>query len=151
MNKVNHLKDHLGYHLRLISNEVSFSFARRLDEFDVTVAEWVILREMYSRNNTTSPSLVAEMTGLTRGAVSKLIDRLINKNLVHRAESADDRRYQEIKLTSKAIKLVPSLAKAADENDEFFFDVLSNAEKKSLIKILEKLQEHHKIKTNPIK
>lgn len=148
---VSDLKSHIGYYMRVVSNEVSQAFAKKLSKYEVSVAEWVILREMYDKQKSTSPSAVAEMVGLTRGAVSKLIDRLLNKDLVTRTESSNDRRFQKIKLTSKAIKLVPSLADSADENDEFFFGVLSQNEKNALIKILKKLADHHKFDTNPTK
>ena len=148
--EASHLKSHLGYHMRIVSNAVSHSFARRLAVHEVTVAEWVILREMYSSEDKTSPSVVAELTGLTRGAVSKLIDRLLRKNLVTRVESSGDRRYQEIKLTSNGIKLVPKLANIADENDEIFFSALPQADQKKLMNILVKLAEIHKLNTNPM-
>jgi DNA-binding MarR family transcriptional regulator len=148
--KASELKSHIGYHLRVISNAVSHSFARKLQASDVTVAEWVILREMYAGEETTSPSMIAELTGLTRGAVSKLIDRLLHKDLVTRTGAAGDRRYQEIKLTNSAIKLVPKLASIADENDASFFSMLSRSERKNLIDTLVKLAEFHKLNTNPI-
>jgi DNA-binding MarR family transcriptional regulator len=144
------LKSHIGYHLRVVSNAVSHTFSRKLAASGVTVAEWVILREMYSGDETTSPSTVAELTGLTRGAVSKLIDRLLAKALVVRSESTIDRRYQDIKLTPSGIKLVPKLASIADENDECFFSSLTEVEKKSLVKLLIKLTELHRLNTNPI-
>ena len=147
--KASHLKSHMGYHLRIVSNAVSHSFARKLVS-EVTVAEWVILREMYSSEDKTSPSVIAELTGLTRGAVSKLIDRLLHKGLVTRTESSGDRRYQEIKLTAKAINFVPKLAKLADENDEIFFSILSKSEQRDLMNTLKKLAELHKLNTNPV-
>jgi len=104
------LTRHIGYWMRRVSNSVSHAFARKLETGGVTVAEWVVLREMYAGDDTTSPSAVAELTGLTRGAVSKLISRLLDKGLVTRRESAKDRRYQDIKLTETAIALVPLLA-----------------------------------------
>ncbi len=145
------LKSHIGYRLRVVSNAVSHSFARKLAASHVTVAEWVILREMYAGDEKTSPSIVANMTGLTRGAVSKLIERLLQKDLVTRAEASEDRRYQEIKLTSSAIKLVPKLAGIADENDEAFFSILTASERSVLSKTLEKLVRYHQLNTNPIK
>lgn len=148
--QVSHLKSHLGYHLRVVSNAVSHSFARKLAASDVTVAEWVILREMYSGDEKTSPSAVAELTGLTRGAVSKLIDRLLKKKLVTRTELSGDRRYQEIHLTAAAMRLVPKLAKIADENDDEFFSILSASERKSLMNTLVRLAEVHKLNRNPI-
>ncbi|MEQ1723517.1 MAG: MarR family winged helix-turn-helix transcriptional regulator [Pseudobdellovibrio sp.] len=148
--KASDLKSHIGYHLRVVSNAVSHSFARKLVASEVTVAEWVILREMYSSDSTTSPGKVAELTGLTRGAVSKLIERLLTKGLVTRSESSEDRRYQDIKLTPVAIRLVPKIAGLADENDEYFFSILNDAEKKRLMKTLIKLAVSHKLKANPI-
>lgn len=148
--RASQLKSHLGYHLRLVSNAVSHSFARKLAASDVTVAEWVILREMYAGDEKTSPSAVADLTGLTRGAVTKLINRLFSKGLVTRTESSGDRRYQEIKLTSNAITLVPRLASIADGNDEGFFSVLPQSEREFLMDILVKLAGFHKLTTNPI-
>ncbi|ARM32834.1 MarR family winged helix-turn-helix transcriptional regulator [Legionella longbeachae] len=144
------LKSHIGYRMRVVSNAVSHSFARKLAASEVTVAEWVILREMYSSEITTSPSEVAAITGLSRGAVSKLIDRLLAKNLVSRMESISDRRYQEIKLTAKAIQIIPKLAIIADENDNHFFSVLTASERKSLLEILTKLADLNKLNKNPI-
>lgn len=144
------LRSHLGYHLRVVSNAVSHSFARKLEACEVTVAEWVILREMYSTDEKTSPSAVAELTGLTRGAVSKLIDRLLHKGYVTRGESTVDRRFQEIKLTARALALVPQLARIADENDQKFFSVLSESERESLMKTLIKLAEFHRLNSSPI-
>ncbi len=148
--RTSELKSHIGYRLRVVSNAVSHSFAKKLAECEVTVAEWVILREMYSDDSKTNPSKVAEITGLTRGAVSKLIDRLLIKKLVVRSESKEDRRYQEIALTNEAIELVPKLASIADENDERFFSVLKDSERKTLMDILIKLAEIHKLQSNPI-
>ena len=43
------LKQHAGFWLRFVSNHVSHAFARKLLSSGVTVAEWVVLREMYGR------------------------------------------------------------------------------------------------------
>ena len=145
------LKSHIGYRLRAVSNAVSHSFAKKLVSCEVTVAEWVILREMYDKSETISSSIIADLTGLTRGAVSKLIDRLVHKNLVIRTESTTDRRYHEIKLSTKAKELIPILAAIADENDKTFFSSLSDNEQKILMNILIKLSEIHQLNTTPIR
>jgi len=48
----------------------------KLQARGATVAEWVVMREMYD-DEETSPSLLAERIGMTRGGVSKLVDRLV--------------------------------------------------------------------------
>lgn len=144
------LTKHVGFWMRLVSNHVSYAFARKMEASGVTVAEWVVLREMYGRDDTTSPSAVAELTSLTRGAVSKLISRLLAKGLVTRKESIGDRRYQDIELTPAAIALVPRLAKLADKNDEEFFAGLSKTERNSLAAILQKIASEHQLAKVPI-
>ncbi|HTV56009.1 MAG TPA: MarR family winged helix-turn-helix transcriptional regulator [Terriglobia bacterium] len=137
------LTAHIGFWMRLVSNHVSHAFARKLEASGVTVAEWVVLREMHGGDETTLPSAVAELTGLTRGAVSKLISRLLAKGLVTRNESASDRRYQDIELTKAGLAMIPQLAKLADENDEEFFGVLSRSGRKKLTGLLKKTAALH--------
>ena len=141
---------HIGFWMRLVSNHISYAFARKLETSGVTVAEWVVLREMYGGDDTTSPSVVAELTGLTRGAVSKLISRLLGKGLVTRKESSSDRRYQDVELTPAAVAIVPKLARLADDNDEEFFGVLSRSERKSLTGILKKTATLHGLTKVPV-
>jgi hypothetical protein len=71
--------------LRFVSNHVSYAFARKLSDKDVTAAEWVVLREMYGER-AIAPSSLAERLGLTRRAISKLADRLIQKKLISRRQ-----------------------------------------------------------------
>ena len=71
------LELHLGYWIRSVSNHVSHAFALKLAAVGVTVAEWVVLRELYDSEN--APSALADRLGMTRGAISKLADRLIDK------------------------------------------------------------------------
>jgi DNA-binding MarR family transcriptional regulator len=140
----------IGFWMRMVSNSVSHAFARKLEASGVTVAEWVVLREMYSGDDTTSPGLVARLTGLSPGAVSKLISRLLAKRLVTRKESARDRRFQDIQLTAAAIAIVPRLAKLADQNDREFFAGLSDSDRKTLSRILKEVVALHKITKMPI-
>ena len=49
----------------------------------MTVAEWVLMRQLLDEE-ALAPSRLAERMGMTRGAVSKLADRLIAKSLLTR-------------------------------------------------------------------
>jgi DNA-binding MarR family transcriptional regulator len=146
---VSDLRSHTGFWLRFVSNHVSHSFARKLVGSGVTVAEWVVLREMFDAS-TTSPSALAAATGLTRGAISKLIERLVQKDLVSRAEAVGDRRFQDVRLTSSGRMLVPKLAALADENDHEFFSQLDVGERERLVTTLKKLVAANKLKQIPI-
>lgn len=137
---VSDLDAHLGYWLRLVSNSVSQSFARRLDAADVTVAEWVFLRKLYDLDSS-APSELAQMMGMTRGAISKLADRLVAKQLVARAASAEDGRAQVLALTAAGRTKVPLLAGLADENDAEYFGPLDAGERATLERLIRKIAD----------
>jgi DNA-binding MarR family transcriptional regulator len=145
---VSDLKKHVGFWLRFVSNHVSHAFARRLLASDVTVVEWVVMREMFDVEET-SPGVLAERIGMTRGGVSKLVDRLVSKKLVTRRERSDDRRFQSIALTPAGRRLIPQLAALADQNDEEFFRPLSAGERAALIATMKKLVQAHDLQTQP--
>ncbi|WP_353066553.1 MarR family winged helix-turn-helix transcriptional regulator [Tunturibacter psychrotolerans] len=145
---VSELKSHTGFWLRFVSNHVSHAFSRKLLNSGVTVAEWVVLREIFDTDEM-PPSALAEQTGLTRGAISKLIERLVLKKLVSRKEGSEDRRYQRIALTPAGRRLVPTLAAIADRNDHEFFKPLTAKEQESLVTTLKKLVHVHNLHKLP--
>src|SRR5579862_5488142 len=110
------LTAHLGYWLRYVSNHVSQAFARKVERHGVTVAEWVLMRHLLEEESL-APSRLAERMGMTRGAISKLADRLIAKSMLVRAADPLDGRAQMLSLTSAGRALVPQLAALADAND----------------------------------
>ena len=143
------LEDHAGYWLRYVSNHVSHAFAQKVEAQGVTVAEWVLLREMLDAG-AANPSQLADRVGLTRGAVSKLIERLCRKGLVLRSSSNRDRRYQTVELTAAGKRLVPVLAQLADENDRQFFGHLTPELKNGLVGLLQDIVRQHGWKDLPV-
>jgi DNA-binding MarR family transcriptional regulator len=101
------LSSHLGYWLRYVSNHVSQAFARKVEAHGVTVAEWVLMRQLLEVE-ALAPSRLAERMGMTRGAVSKLADRLIAKSLLLRTANPEDGRAQTLSLTRAAARWSPS-------------------------------------------
>lgn len=137
---VSDLTSHLGYWLRMVSNHVSQAFAAKLADAGVTVAEWCLLRTLYGRPPM-APSEVADALGLTRGAITRLADRLIAKTLIRRDASAEDGRAQTLALTAQGSALVPVLAALADRNDAEFFAGLSPDERDGLDRLLKRLAD----------
>lgn len=144
-----YLTSHLGYWLRYVSNHVSHSFARKLAEKDVTVAEWALMRTLYT-NEQAAPSAVAADMGMTRGAITKLADRLITKSLLRRKADPNDGRGQTLALTASGRRLVPELAALADQNDAEFFDHLAPGDRAMLEAILKDIVARRGLKTIPI-
>jgi DNA-binding MarR family transcriptional regulator len=143
------LTTHLGYWLRMVSNQVSLAFAKRLEAKDVTVAEWVVMRELYDVE-TLAPSRLADRLGMTRGAISKLAERLIAKALIARDASPADGRAQTLRLTGEGRLLVPELAALADANDADYFGHLTPAERKAMEDMLKAVAKRQDIRTVPV-
>lgn len=145
---VSDLTSHLGYWLRRVSNHVSGAFARKVEARGVVVAEWVMLRELYS-DPSLGPSQFADMLGMTRGGVSKLVDRLLDKGLLTRKPSIEDRRAQVLSLTEAGRQLVPELAALADDNDAEFFDHLTAEDRAAMERILKGIVERRDLRIVP--
>lgn len=147
--EVSDLEQHAGYWLRFVSNHVSHAFARKVEAQGVTVAEWVLLRHMLDAG-AANPSHLANAVGMTRGAVSKLVERLCRKKLAVRSLSDGDRRYQTVELTAAGRRLVPILAQLADDNDREFFGHLKPQERNTLVSLLHDIVRRHGWKDVPV-
>jgi len=143
------LTAHLGYWLRYVSNHVSQAFARKVEARGVTVAEWVLMRQLWEVD-ALAPSRLAERMGMTRGAISKLAERLIAKSLLARAADAADGRAHTLSLTPAGRNLVPELAALADANDAEFFDHLTPQDRTALRQILHEIIERRGLKSVPV-
>ncbi|HUC16682.1 MAG TPA: MarR family transcriptional regulator [Acetobacteraceae bacterium] len=142
------LETHLGYWLRFVSNRVSHAFSLKAQERGVTVAEWVVLRELYEKE--AMPSALAERLGMTRGAISKLADRLAAKGLVTREARESDRRSQTLALTTQGCALVPTLAALADENDAAFFGHLDRPTRETIEAAMREIVRREGLRSVPV-
>lgn len=143
------LDTHLGYWMRRVSNAVSGAFVRALQTEDVSAAEWVAARLLLGETRR-SPGDLAALTGMTRGAVSKVLDKLEAKGLVTRTDNPEDSRAQWLSLTRRGERLVPKLAALADRNDGDFFGCLTARERVELRRLLEKLANAHGLHGVPV-
>jgi DNA-binding MarR family transcriptional regulator len=87
---------------------------------------------------------------MTRGAISKLADRLIAKTLIGRTPSESDGRMHALALTPAGAALVPRLAAIADENDARFFAHLAPRERTGIERMLRGIVDREQIKAVPI-
>ena len=143
------IEAHLGFWLRRVSNTVSNSFARSLKDRQVSAAEWVLLRELYERGKATPKEMVETLT-MTRGAVSKIVDKLEAKSWIAVGSTPSDGRVQVLSLTRSGRRVAPILARIADQNDERFFHCLTEGERDVLRQLLIKLTECNQIREVPV-
>jgi MarR family transcriptional regulator, organic hydroperoxide resistance regulator len=127
----NGLRDHLGYWLRRLSDEVHGRFERELAAHDVTVAQWTVLVTVH-RGDASTTREVARYINIDAGAVSRLVDRLVAKGLMGREADPASRRSLLLVLTPAGRSLVPRLVEIADRNEAHFFGALDPAQRDRL-------------------
>jgi DNA-binding MarR family transcriptional regulator len=76
-------------------------------EFDISVEQFHILRHI--RKGVHSVSELADVGRISRPAISQAVDALVNKGLVSRTPSTDDRRCILLELTGEGAALLDAI------------------------------------------
>jgi DNA-binding MarR family transcriptional regulator len=139
---------HIGYWMRRVSAHVQGASARALQTRHTSIAEWVMLCLVLEQPGIT-PAELAESLTMTRGAVSKIIDKLEAKNWVARSEKPGDGRVSLLSLTQRGTQIIPQLGEILDQHERMIFDSLEVDEKAALRRLLKKLAEIHHTKKIP--
>jgi DNA-binding MarR family transcriptional regulator len=123
-----------SYWLKRAERRVSTSFAPKLKASGLIASEWEVIRQLYSGSAQgpllargsirLSPLDIVQALGMTKGGVSKLVNRLVKKGLIIKRVGEFDRRFRTIELTERGEALVPELARLGDDNDREIFSNL---------------------------
>jgi len=131
------LHDHIGYWLNKFGHEVQLSFVAKLASENITGPQWCILIGIYNGDARTVVDL-GKFIGVDKGSISRVVDQLVARGLIE-VQEHEDRRSKKLVLSKAGETLAIRLAHLADENDEQFFKILSQEEKRQLQAILKKL------------
>jgi DNA-binding MarR family transcriptional regulator len=82
---------------------------------------------------------VAELSGMSRAAVSALVNTLERDGLVTRRQAEHDRRAVRISLTPAGHDAITSAFRAHNEREQAWAGVLAEPERATLVALLEKL------------
>ena len=145
---VSHLKSHIGFWMRFVSNHVSHAFARKLEQSGVTVAEWVVMREMFGESQT-SPSVVAGHIGMTRGAITKIVDRLLPKASSRGARAAATAGIRRLRSPPPAGASFPRSRRLQTRMTRNFSTRSPAKSAKLILSILKKLVQAHGLEKLP--
>lgn len=116
---ISRLDTHLCYWVRCVSNHVSQALGRQLEDAGISLAGWILLRELYDGDR--RPSALAAKVGLTRGAISKLVHRLSGCLMITQETTGEDRRGHMLALTDLGRAVVEVMAVALDDKEDEFF------------------------------
>ncbi len=137
---INELEPSLGLWLRLASSQITQAFQQKAEMKCVTLSEYEVLR-LAEQFQVTSSAELGQLVGLSKGAMSKLLTRLIDKGFLARFDDEDDGRGHLLQLTAAGRALAPALVRIAEQNEEEFLGHLSEKEKFEFLKALKKVAD----------
>lgn len=133
--------EELRYLIKAVDREGELNYARRLKAINITPSQYEILK-ILSLKNGLSISEIGELLICGSENPSRLIDRLVLKNLVEKKNSKQDSRIVNICITSEGMAVVK---KAAVIEEEFNEDIKSGFNNEvtveQLIEVLKKQVE----------
>jgi DNA-binding MarR family transcriptional regulator len=96
-----------GALLHQVGRDLGTALERQLAPLDVTAQQAALL--LHASRGPSSPSQLMALLGTDTAGMTKLLDRLDGKGLLHRRRHPDDRRAVLIELTDRGKSLVPRL------------------------------------------
>ena len=102
--------------MRIISTVVRAEVDRRMEPLGLTQAQWIPVLRLGSGEAQTAADL-ARSTLQTPGAMTRLVDRLVDKGIIERERSSHDRRVVHLRLTDEGMQAatqVPDIVKSVN-------------------------------------
>ena len=110
--KARFIDDYLLYLLARASHAISAEFHEMLRRKGVSAPVWRVLASLVGGEGETVTGL-ADVCLLQQPTMTKLLDRMVRDDLVHRAQDLRDRRVVRINLTPRGEQMVKDLLEAA--------------------------------------
>jgi DNA-binding MarR family transcriptional regulator len=113
--------------------------AEATGRFDISVEQFHVLR--YVRRGTNSISDLATAKNISRPAISQAVDALVNKGLLMRTQSSEDRRFVDLTLTESGNALLDAVFKETRTWMRTLLEGLSADELDTIVRAMEVLKK----------
>jgi len=131
--------DHaVGRMLRLLTNRVKDEMKTRLRGLNMNVNEFYVFMNLSERNGMSQTELSESMSMPAYG-ISRLIDSMIEKELVERRPNPLSRRSYCIFLTDNAKDRIPKIMGSLDDINDWILEPLDASERDAFVSALRKL------------
>ena len=133
------LKEFLPYQLSIVTNRISASFARLYSEkFNLSIPEWRVMAVLGQQPGLSADEVCSE-TEMEKVPVSRAVTKLLNKGLINRDFSGQDRRRSILRLSEAGYGMYEQIVPLALSYEAELKTVLTPGEQSQLEVLLEKL------------
>lgn len=110
-------------------------------EFGITSQQYNVLRILRGKHpEAVNPGYIKEVMIEPSPDLTRLVDRLVNKTLVHRQICKENRRQVELFITDDGLKMLEDIAPIQQEKLKQFDGKLTEKEAEQLSSLLDKLR-----------
>ena len=134
------------YHKGMINliytaKQLSYKFVQSLKKHEITEQQYNVLRVLrgYRMQGPQNIGFIKEHMLDQESDMSRIIDRLFEKELVTRKENSEDRRQKAVEITEKGMKLLDEMYDCEKASDNFLSN-LSPEEVDELNRLLDKIR-----------
>ena len=130
------ISHYLAYLLASANRRMNFSLAQSIAPEEVSAEHWRILHVLSDEKGRSMGEL-AELVLLYHPAMTKNIDKLVSRGLVHRAADAKDSRRVLVYISDLGLETVARLKKNVDAFHDSVADTLGARKTEQLKRLLE--------------
>lgn len=126
--------------IKYTSNFIGQSHSNFMNQFDLSMAQFNILRILRGAKEAIPVSVVKERMVEKSPNTTRLMDKLIDKELIDRKRCSEDRRVVFVEINKKGLDLLSKIDLKLSENEMFTTSALSEAELETLSDLLDKFR-----------
>ena len=126
--------------IRFTSNWMSNLQNGFMSKFDLTMPQFNILRILRGANQAINVNTVKERMIEKSPNTTRLMDKLIEKELIKRIRCEKDRRVVYVEISSRGREILTEIDHSMD-NNSFFTEKLNDQEAETLSNLLDKLRD----------
>lgn len=122
---------------------------QHLSRLGLTFADWEVLCTIsISDNGCLSPTKIMPHIALAdKVRISRILTKLSDKKIVRITKDPDDGRGRLVRLTKLGTKLLEAVPDLSKETDRFLSSILSENDRKALVRSLNKITHHLQLST----
>jgi len=117
------------------------SLTNALKKYNLSMSEWALLGTIYDRKFVKYSDL-ADLLEVKAPLITKIVDGLIDKELVNSVKDKDDKRSKLLTVTPKATKSIPEIEKNVKNNTKNLIPDISHSELLIYVKVLHSLAKN---------
>jgi DNA-binding MarR family transcriptional regulator len=123
-----------------LSRRLDVFYNERFEALDIERAEWPVLQAlaMEGRGGHSNPSRLADAAGVSASTMTHRLDRMVERGLVERSPDPENRTRMTVALTRTGWDRFRSAVLDAESEETGIFAPLTDSERSTLARLLEK-------------